>query len=120
MTNFNSQQAPQLAAQYGAGSPAINSAQQQLQVALAGQSSQQASSNAINAFNSAAQYGFNPVAKDATQINNGNTIATTSNLDNQNTYSTNNQNSTGTSTNIGGILSGIAGTAATGIAGLFH
>lgn len=60
MFNFNKYQAPQLAAQYGAGSPTINSAMQELQLQLAGQSGQQAMGNYINAYDAAARYAFSP------------------------------------------------------------
>lgn len=65
MFNFNKYNAPLLAAQHGAGSPAINSAMQELNLNLAAQSGQNAVSNSINAMDAAAKYAFTPVGSNA-------------------------------------------------------
>jgi hypothetical protein len=70
MFNFNKYQAPQLAAQYGTGSPAINSAMQELQLQLASQSGQKAVSNSISAYQAAADYAFRPQGQTQQQTNN--------------------------------------------------
>lgn len=65
MFNFNKYNAPLLAAQHGAGSPAINSAMQELNLNLAAQSGQNAVSNSLNALDTAAKYAFTPVGSNA-------------------------------------------------------
>ncbi|HEY9678857.1 MAG TPA: hypothetical protein V6C76_12685 [Drouetiella sp.] len=99
--NFNNQEAPQLAAQYGSGSPAIGAAQQQLTLQLAGLAGQNQTSNALNTFNAAANYAFNPIGMNQSSLSQGNTSqlnqGTTNTLSNQ------------TNTDIGGLLGGIGG-----------
>jgi len=58
--DFNKYQAPMLATQYGAGSPAIQSAQQELNLKLAAMSGQQGMSNALNAYRTGLEYAFKP------------------------------------------------------------
>lgn len=62
--DFNKYQAPQLATQYGAGSPAINSAMQELNLKLAGMGGQQAMSNGLNAYRTGLEYAFRETGVD--------------------------------------------------------
>lgn len=98
--NFNNYQAPQLAAQYGSGSPAIGAAQQNLQLQLAGMAGQQQTSNALGAFNSAAQYAFQPVGQNAASVGAQNQTMLNNGTQNTNTNTT--------STDIGGLLGGLS------------
>ena len=76
MANFNQYQAPKLASQFGAGSPAINASMQDLQLQLAGQASTAAMGNALDAFQQASSYAFNPVGQDTTGTSTTNTTGT--------------------------------------------
>ncbi len=80
MFNFNKYQVPLLAAQHGAGSPAISSAMQELNLNLTAQSGQNAVSNSLNALDTAAKYAFTPVGNNA--MNTGNQQQTGSSLQN--------------------------------------
>lgn len=62
--DFNKYTAPMLATQYGSGSPAIGSAQQELTLKLAAMGGQQAMSNALNAYRTGLEYAFRPVGED--------------------------------------------------------
>jgi len=99
--NFNQYQAPQLAAQHGSGSPAIGAAMQNLQLQLAGMAGQNQTQNALNTFNSAAQYAFQPVGQ------NNNAIG--SQFQNQVNNGTQNTNTNTLTTDIGGLLGGTLG-----------
>lgn len=59
--NLNKYQIPQLSAQFGAGSPAINSAMQELNLNLAALAGQNSMSNSLSAYNLAAEYSLRPV-----------------------------------------------------------
>lgn len=78
--NFNKFQAPLLAAQHGSGTPAINSAMQELQLQLAGMAGQNAASNFQGFANTLGHYAFTPVGQDtgATRAANTNTVTNTS------------------------------------------
>lgn len=67
--NFNKYQAPMLAAQHGAGSPAINASMQELQLQLAGMAGQQAMNNSLDAFSQAANFAFKPIGNIANKTN---------------------------------------------------
>lgn len=101
---FNQRQLPKLAAIHGSGSPALNAAAQDLNLQLAGQFSQTAMPQALNAYNAVAQYAFNPTGY--------------SNTANQNQATTQNQNTTvdqlQKNTDVGGVL----GTILNGLGGL--
>lgn len=58
--DFNKQQMPQLSAIYGSGSPVINSAQQELQLHLAGLSGRMAMPQAMDAFRALGSFAFQP------------------------------------------------------------
>lgn len=81
--NFNKYQAPQLAAQHGAGSPAISSSMNELNLQLAGLSGQNAMSNALGAFDAAAKYAFNPLGSNAANVSNQTTQQNNSTTSNQ-------------------------------------
>lgn len=102
---FQQRQAPKLAAIHGSGSPAINSAMQDLNLQLAGMFSQQAPQQATNLFNAIAQYGFQPTGYN----NTGNQTQNTT----QNTNTAQQQNQT--NTDVGGVL----GSVLSGIGGIF-
>ncbi len=61
--NFQNSLAPQLAAQYGAGSPQIGSQYNQGMVNLLGNQYNQGFSNYNNALNSGAGFAFNPIGQ---------------------------------------------------------
>lgn len=64
MQQWNQTGAHQLAAQYGAASPTIDAARQQMLLGIAAQQGQQSSQTALNAFNLASQYAFTPIGMD--------------------------------------------------------
>lgn len=100
---FQQRQAPKLAAIHGSGSPALNSALQDLNVQLAGMFSQQAPQQATNLFNAIAQYGFQPTGYNNTGNQTQNTTQNTNTQQNQT------QNNTDVGGILGSILSGIGG-----------
>lgn len=57
---WNQTGAHQLAAQYGAASPTIDAARQQLLLGIAAQQGNNATANTLNAYNMASQYAFTP------------------------------------------------------------
>lgn len=75
--NFNKQQLPQLSAIHGSGSPVINSAQQELQLQLAGLSGRMAMPQALDAFRAAGAFAFNPTGNNTTDTRNQNTTTDT-------------------------------------------
>lgn len=66
--NFNKYQAPQLAAQHGAGSPAMNASAQELNLQLAGMAGQRSTGNALDAFSQAANFAFKPIGAKAEKV----------------------------------------------------
>lgn len=103
--NFNKYQAPMLAAQNGAGSPAINSSMQELQLQLAGMAGKQSMGNALDAFSQAANFAFKPIGSTGTRAATG----------------TENQTGSGitTTTDVGGLLGGIAFSTGGGFQSIF-
>lgn len=95
--NFNQYQAPLLAAQNGAGSPAINSAMQNLQLQLAGLAGSNAMSNFNSIYSAGLNYAFQPIGQASAQ----NTTGTFNQVDNQ----------TQTGFDYGNFLGGIGGAA---------
>lgn len=77
--DFRQNQLPVLAQQNGVGSPALNSAAEQLNLRLAGMSGQMQTQNATNLFNSLGQYAFNPVGTNQQTANNTNQATTAQN-----------------------------------------
>lgn len=98
MFNFNKYQAPQWAAQHGAGSPLINSAMQELMLNLSSQSGQMAMDNSIRAFDQAANWAFKPIG----------TIQNDSQSQTANTFSQMNETVDKTQLDPGSLFSGIA------------
>lgn len=94
---FQQRQAPSLAAMHGSGSPAINSALQDLNVQLAGQVFSQAPQQATNLFNAIAQYGFQPTGYNNTGNQTQNTTQNTSTQ----------QNQMQTNTDVGGVIGSV-------------
>ena len=94
--NFNKYQAPMLAAQHGAGSPAINASMEELNLQLAGLAGQRATGNALDAFSQAANFALKPIG----QTNNNNRVASGN--------ETQKTNSVSTTTDVGGLLERIA------------
>lgn len=95
IANFNRFQAPMLAAQHGAGSPAIQAAMESLQLQLAGMGAKNAFQNALGAYDAAGKYAFTPIGNNQTQIGsnsmNNVTNQTQQGLSNQQTNNTTNQ-----------------------------
>lgn len=108
MTNFDKYQAPGLAAQYGAGSPTINAARESLQLQLAGMAGQNAMSNAINAYNSAAQYAFTPIGQTASdaKVQSSQETSVQNALANKNWFQYGQSSGGGTGSSGGGFLGG--------------
>ena len=77
--DFRQNQLPVLAQQNGVGSPALNSAAEQLNLRLAGLSGQTQTQNATNLFNSLGQYAFNPVGTNQQTANTTNQATTAQN-----------------------------------------
>lgn len=77
LQQWNNTGAHQLAAQYGAASPMIDAARQQMLLGIAAQQGNMSSQNTLNAFNMAAQYAFTPTGfnNNQTQQNNQNLTA---------------------------------------------
>lgn len=105
--NFNKYQEPQLAAQYGAGSPMINNSMQELQLQLAGLGGQYALPNALNAFRDAGSFAFNPIAMNQQQQQtNASTANTNTNANSSSNSMTNNINTGGL---LGSLVNGLSG-----------
>lgn len=67
---WNKVNAPTLAAQHGAGSPAMAGSLNELLMGLASESGKMAMSNTLNAYNVGAEYAFKPVGQDEGEQNN--------------------------------------------------
>jgi hypothetical protein len=114
--NFTNNEAPTLAAQFGAGSPVIGSSFAQMNQQLQGQLSQEDYSNFNNTLGEVQSFAFNPLGTNSQTSGTNNSQTITQQANTQNTNSQANSSSANSS-NALGALAGNVFTAANGIFG---
>lgn len=106
---FNQRILPKLSAVHGSGSPALNAANQDFNLQLLAQTFPQQQQFAQNAYNSLAQFAFNPTGwqQQSNQNSTQNNSATSNSLSNTIQNMLTQSNGTQTNTDVGGMLGSI-------------
>ena len=108
--DWNSQVAPRLAAQNGAGSPAIGSSASQLALGLAAKDSEMGFANSLGAYQAAGNFAYRPIGSNQASANNQ--------MSNQQTSQTSTTQDFGSLLN--GLLNGYANSGGGGAANTFQ